>query len=159
MPVLARPLLGKALSTPCPDFWRSEDEFCLASLLLLVCSGSICCRLTPSLPRRLTRNGRATSGLLGFLRDLLRNGAQWKRNHPRGTAPGQALTTTEMEKTMDSYASPAPQPRPAEATLLDELVDEVVNPDEIVTEAPAEQFRLGYLDVICLVVNRIIGES
>ena len=42
-------------------------------------------------------------------------------------------------------------------TLLEEL-EEVVNPNEIVTDAPAEQFRLGYLDVICLVLNRVIGE-
>lgn len=42
-------------------------------------------------------------------------------------------------------------------TLLAEL-EEIVNPDEIVTYAPAEQFRLGYLDVICLILNRVIGE-
>ncbi|SPO05464.1 related to high affinity methionine permease [Cephalotrichum gorgonifer] len=59
--------------------------------------------------------------------------------------------------TMDSYARSAPQQqRPAQTTLIEEL-EEVVNPDEIVTQAPAEQFRLGYLDVICLILNRIIG--
>jgi hypothetical protein len=31
------------------------------------------------------------------------------------------------------------------------------DPSAIVTNAPEEAFRLGYLDVICLVVNRMIG--
>lgn len=30
---------------------------------------------------------------------------------------------------------------------------------EILMRAPKEQFRLGYFDVMCLVVNRMIGES
>lgn len=59
--------------------------------------------------------------------------------------------------TMDSYAAPEPQSK-AGGRLFDELEEDVVNPDEIVTDAPAEQFRLGYLDVICLVINRVIGE-
>ena len=33
------------------------------------------------------------------------------------------------------------------------------NPNEIVTYAPQERFRLGYFDVMCLVLNRMIGES
>lgn len=33
------------------------------------------------------------------------------------------------------------------------------NPNEIVTEAPQERFRLGYFDVMCLVMNRMIGKS
>ena len=57
--------------------------------------------------------------------------------------------------TMDPYAAPAPQLR---TQLVHELLDDRVNPDEIVTDAPAEQFRLGYLDVVCLVLNRVIGE-
>ena len=60
--------------------------------------------------------------------------------------------------TMNTYADPAPQERTIEGDLFNELRDEVVNPDEIVTEAPAQQFRLGYLDVVCLVLNRVIGE-
>ncbi|KAF7553917.1 hypothetical protein G7Z17_g3276 [Cylindrodendrum hubeiense] len=31
------------------------------------------------------------------------------------------------------------------------------NPNEIVTVAPKERFRLGYFDVMCLVMNRMIG--
>lgn len=57
------------------------------------------------------------------------------------------------------YPPPAPQQRQPQADLLTELQNDMVNPDEIVTEAPAEQFRLGHLDVICLILNRIIGES
>lgn len=33
------------------------------------------------------------------------------------------------------------------------------NPHEIVTVAPKERFRLGYFDVMCLVINRMIGKS
>lgn len=32
------------------------------------------------------------------------------------------------------------------------------NPNQIVTFAPKERFRLGYFDVMCLVINRMIGE-
>jgi amino acid transporter len=32
------------------------------------------------------------------------------------------------------------------------------NPSQIVTHAPKERFRLGYFDVLCLVVNFMIGE-
>lgn len=32
------------------------------------------------------------------------------------------------------------------------------NPNQIVTNAPTERFRLGYFDVMCLVVNFMIGE-
>jgi len=34
-----------------------------------------------------------------------------------------------------------------------------INPDNITTDAPEEPFRLGYIDVICLVLNRMIGNS
>ncbi|KAM7202920.1 Amino acid permease domain containing protein [Naviculisporaceae sp. PSN 640] len=40
--------------------------------------------------------------------------------------------------------------------LLDEL-QRTVNHNAIVTDAPAPQFRLGYFDVACLVINRMIG--
>jgi len=33
------------------------------------------------------------------------------------------------------------------------------NGDGIVTYAPKESFRLGYFDVCCLVINRMIGNS
>lgn len=32
------------------------------------------------------------------------------------------------------------------------------NPQQILTFAPKERFRLGYFDVMCLVFNRVIGE-
>ena len=32
------------------------------------------------------------------------------------------------------------------------------NEGEIYTSAPKEAFKLGYLDVMCLVLNRMIGE-
>lgn len=51
-----------------------------------------------------------------------------------------------------------PPMRPPQRTLFNDIEEEIENPDEIVTAAPAEQFRLGYLDVTCLILNRIIGE-
>ena len=59
--------------------------------------------------------------------------------------------------TLDTYAVPATQQRPQRAFIHE--LDGVEDPDEIVTDAPAEQFRLGYLDVVCLILNRVIGES
>lgn len=42
---------------------------------------------------------------------------------------------------------------------LDDEEFEGDNPNKIVTHAPKERFRLGYFDVICLIVNRMIGKS
>ncbi|PKS10922.1 hypothetical protein jhhlp_002680 [Lomentospora prolificans] len=58
---------------------------------------------------------------------------------------------------MSSVDFPPSRPRQQQRTLLEELQEEIVDPDEIVTDAPADQFKLGYLDVTCLVLNRIIG--
>ncbi|KAK3361360.1 amino acid permease-domain-containing protein [Lasiosphaeria ovina] len=41
--------------------------------------------------------------------------------------------------------------------LLDELDESTTDPNKIVNKAPKEQFRLNYLDVGCLVINRMIG--
>ena len=38
------------------------------------------------------------------------------------------------------------------------LYADVDNPNRIVTFAPKERFRLGYFDVMCLVLNRTIGK-
>lgn len=38
------------------------------------------------------------------------------------------------------------------------IYDRNDNPNQIVTNAPKERFRLGYFDVMCLVVNFMIGE-
>lgn len=42
-------------------------------------------------------------------------------------------------------------------TLFDELQEETNDPDEIVTEAPSSQFRLGYFSLTCLVLNHVMG--
>lgn len=51
--------------------------------------------------------------------------------------------------------------RNREAPAMDSDVEEIMgdpdNPNEIVTFAPTEAFKLGYFDVACLVVNRMIG--
>lgn len=47
--------------------------------------------------------------------------------------------------------------RPHSPTILEEIEEEIINPNEIVTDAPKGQFRLGYLDVTCLVFNHVMG--
>lgn len=51
--------------------------------------------------------------------------------------------------------------RNREAPAMDSDIEEIMgdpdNPNEIVTFAPKEAFKLGYFDVVCLVVNRMIG--
>jgi hypothetical protein len=52
-----------------------------------------------------------------------------------------------------------PEPTKPEPTIQDTLEEQTKkDPTRIVTEAPAEHFRLGYVSVACLVINRIIGE-
>ncbi|KAF7561912.1 hypothetical protein G7046_g2221 [Stylonectria norvegica] len=51
---------------------------------------------------------------------------------------------------------PAP-PQLARPTLLDEMIADTHDPNKIVTTAPREHFRLNYLDVACLTINRTIG--
>lgn len=43
--------------------------------------------------------------------------------------------------------------------LLDTVLNMPISKDRIVTRAPAEPFRLTFVDVTCLVVNRTIGMS
>ena len=56
------------------------------------------------------------------------------------------------------------QQRDDDASSLDSMRRELrerppPNPIEIVTDAPEERFKLGYIDVICLILNRMIGLS
>jgi len=46
--------------------------------------------------------------------------------------------------------------QPAGKTLADEL-ENTSSPNKIITAVPEERFKLGYVDVACLVVNRMIG--
>lgn len=41
---------------------------------------------------------------------------------------------------------------------VDGVIDGISDANGIVTHAPKEGFRLGYFDVACLVINRMIGE-
>lgn len=53
------------------------------------------------------------------------------------------------------------QPQAPDARSIDSdrqnVFDDNDNPGRIVTRAPRERFRLGYFDVMCLVVNFMIG--
>lgn len=68
-------------------------------------------------------------------------------SQPRATAP---MTVEEANR----HPTVAPQPK-----LLKRVLDMDVNPDRIVTSAPEEPFRLTFIDVTCLVINRTIGLS
>ncbi|KAF4972145.1 hypothetical protein FSARC_1220 [Fusarium sarcochroum] len=46
---------------------------------------------------------------------------------------------------------------PAWDSDQEEIFGDPDNPNEIVTSAPKEAFKLGYFDVMCLVMNRMIG--
>ncbi|CAM1508570.1 Fc.00g054180.m01.CDS01 [Cosmosporella sp. VM-42] len=54
-----------------------------------------------------------------------------------------------------------PEPRGGDEVSIDSdqasIYREPDNPNQIVTHAPSERFRLGYFDVMCLVMNRMIG--
>jgi hypothetical protein len=64
-----------------------------------------------------------------------------------GAAPGQPTS---------SQATPA---RRFQSTLAEELICRTTNRDAIVTNAPSEHYRLGFLDVSCLIINRMIGKD
>lgn len=51
----------------------------------------------------------------------------------------------------------APDARSIDSDRLDIIYNDNENPGRIVTHAPKERFRLGYFDVMCLVINFMIG--
>lgn len=55
-----------------------------------------------------------------------------------------------------------PEPQAADNETIDtdrqEILEGFDNPNQIVTFAPKEGFRLGFFDVTCLVLNRTIGK-
>lgn len=64
-----------------------------------------------------------------------------------------------MSKSSIDSAPGRSHARPHSPTILEEIEEEIINPNEIVTDAPKGQFRLGYLDVTCLVLNHVMGKS
>lgn len=55
------------------------------------------------------------------------------------------------------YYTDARDGNDAQDSDRDSIIGDPDNPTEIVTYAPKEAFRLGYFDVMCLVMNRMIG--
>lgn len=51
----------------------------------------------------------------------------------------------------------SPAPARDDASMSSDGLPPPENPNEILTVAPKERFRLGYFDVMCLVMNRMIG--
>ena len=88
----------------------------------------------------------------------------------RGPSPGTGGASSPISENGAGYEwssmRQTPQPGPpfhqSEPAFKSDLLDELnrtVNHNAIVTDAPKERFRLGYFDVACLVINRIIGKS
>ncbi|KAJ3530914.1 hypothetical protein NM208_g9108 [Fusarium decemcellulare] len=55
------------------------------------------------------------------------------------------------------HIDPREEDAPARDSDQEEIFGDPDNPNQIVTSAPAEAFKLGYFDVMCLVMNRMIG--
>lgn len=67
-----------------------------------------------------------------------------------------------MEDFAHHLGEQSPEPRMMGRQSMDSdrlnMYDRNDNPNQIVTNAPKERFRLGYFDVMCLVVNFMIGK-
>ena len=71
------------------------------------------------------------------------------------TSPAPAMSKSSA----DFATTPERRPGRNSPTLFQELQEEAYNPEEIVTEAPKGHFRLGYLDLTCLVLNHVMGKK
>lgn len=63
----------------------------------------------------------------------------------------------DFPPSVSGFRSPAPARD--DASMSSDGLPPPENPNEILTVAPKERFRLGYFDVMCLVMNRMIGKS
>jgi amino acid transporter len=65
----------------------------------------------------------------------------------------------DFEHYLRNASGPEAQPVDNESvdSAREDLYQDDGNPNQIVTFAPKERFRLGYFDVACLVINRMIG--
>jgi hypothetical protein len=57
----------------------------------------------------------------------------------------------------DRSREPLNEVNPNEGSLLQMLTVMPMDKNRFVTRAPSEPFRLTYIDVMCLVINRMIG--
>ncbi|KAL4728963.1 hypothetical protein ACLX1H_003369 [Fusarium chlamydosporum] len=55
------------------------------------------------------------------------------------------------------FRQPLDEVNPNEGSLLQQLTQMSINKNHFVTQAPTEPFRLTYIDVMSLVINRMIG--
>lgn len=94
--------------------------------------------------------------------------AAYTQDHVRDGQHGQRGAPYEMQPT---FGAPRTGPgamapkRPGNATVVPKMGDlggrllqDTENSDAIVTDAPGERYRLGFVDVACLIINRMIGE-
>ncbi|CAG7558842.1 unnamed protein product [Fusarium equiseti] len=67
------------------------------------------------------------------------------------------MATARSTETSGHSPLPVKEVNPNERSLLDQFMILPINKNRIVTEAPTEPFRLTYIDVMSLVINRMIG--
>ncbi|KAH7173288.1 amino acid permease-domain-containing protein [Fusarium flagelliforme] len=67
------------------------------------------------------------------------------------------MDTTQSTERSDHSPQPLKQVNPNEGKLVGTLINMPMNPNRIVTKAPTDPFRLTYVDVMSLVINRMIA--
>lgn len=107
---------------------------------------------------------RAEQGSHNHFSHLPAHNYQQETSWPGHDHSSQRLTHgTPPAATFNPYAEPHRQRQDDESsmdTLRRGLRDRDTSRDNgIVTDAPGEQFRLGYIDVVCLILNRMIGSG
>lgn len=67
------------------------------------------------------------------------------------------MDTTQPGEHSGRSRQPPTEVNTNEETLAHMLGRIQINKNQFVTEAPTEPFRLTFIDVMCLVINRMIG--
>lgn len=67
------------------------------------------------------------------------------------------MDTTQPSEHRGRSRQPLNEVSPNDKSLLDWLIRMSINKNQFVTQAVTEPFPLTYIDVMCLVINRMIG--
>lgn len=67
------------------------------------------------------------------------------------------MDATQPGEHSGRFPQPPNEDNPNDGALLRGLRGMPIDKNSFVTEAPTEPFRLTYIDVMCLVINRMIG--
>ncbi|KAF0638008.1 hypothetical protein FPSE5266_10875 [Fusarium pseudograminearum] len=67
------------------------------------------------------------------------------------------MDARQTDEQGDRSRRPLNEVNPNEGSLLHQLIQMPINKNHFVTQAPTEPFQLTFIDVTCLVINRMIG--